>query len=157
MQSTSMNDRSNTLLKCSISWHQMLRSFLTGHADLFVDKTLPFLPPRSAAYRHTRLAAAFPIPGLIHWRADQAQGVPNAKNRALVFFTLHAAVIVLEGHLGPVFVALLPRPVRHIVGYLWVLAFFAWSSPTYMYPGMRLGFDGVALLPVRVVGRYIRE
>lgn len=87
----------------------MLRSLLTGHADLFVGKTLPILPPRSAAYRHTRLAAAFLISGLIHWRADQAQGVPDSENGALVFFALHAAVIVLEDHLGSVFIALLPR------------------------------------------------
>ncbi|KAG6363984.1 hypothetical protein INS49_009087 [Diaporthe citri] len=140
-----------------ISWHQMLRSFLTGHADLLVGKTLPFLPPRSAASRNTRLAASFLISGLIHWRADQAQGVPNAENGALVFFALHAAVIVLEDNLGPIFVASLPRRVRHVMGYLWVLAFFAWSSPTYMYPGMRLGFDGAALLPIRVIGPYIRK
>lgn len=134
----------------------MLRSFLTGHADLFVSKTVPFLRPRSAAHRHTRLAAAFLISGLIHWRADQAQGVSNAENGALVFFSLHAAVIILEDHVGPVFLELLPRCARHIMGYLWVLAFFAWSSPTYMYPGMRLGFDGAALVPIRVIGPYIR-
>jgi hypothetical protein len=55
------------------------------------------------------LAAAFLISGLIHWRADQAQGVPDSENGALVFFALHAAVIVLEDHLGSVFIALLPR------------------------------------------------
>lgn len=134
----------------------MLRSFLTGHADLLVSKTLPFLPRHSAAYRHTRLAAAFLMSGLIHWRADQAQGVPNAENGALVFFSLHAAFIVLEDYFGPVFVKLLPRRVRHIMGYLWVLAFFAWSSPVYMYPGMRLGLDGTAMLPIRIIGPYIR-
>lgn len=148
---------SNILLQFSISWHQMLRSFLTGHADLFVGKTLPFLRPRSAAYHNTRLAAAFLISGLIHWRADQAQGVPNAENGALVFFALQAAVIILEDNLGPIFVAALPKHVRHIMGYLWVLAYFAWSSPPYMYPGMRLGFDGAALLPIRVIGPYLRE
>ncbi|POS76288.1 hypothetical protein DHEL01_v205307 [Diaporthe helianthi] len=140
-----------------ISWHQMLRSFLTGHADLLVSRTLPFLPRHSAAYRHTRLAAAFLISGLIHWRADLAQGVPNAENGALTFFSLHAAFIVLEDHLGPVFVGLLPLRVRQIIGYVWVLAFFAWSAPIYMYPGMRLGFDGAAMVPLRMLGPYIRE
>ncbi|KAG8164187.1 hypothetical protein KVR01_006105 [Diaporthe batatas] len=139
-----------------ISWHQMLRSFLTGHADLLVSKTLPFLPRNSAAHRHSRLVAAFLISGLIHWRADQAQGVPNAENGALVFFSLHAACIVLEDHLGPVFVKLLPRRVRHILGYFWVLAFFAWSAPVYMYPSMRLGSDGTAMLPARIIGPFIR-
>lgn len=135
----------------------MLRSFLTGHADLIVGKTLPFLPLRSAAYRNTHLTMAFLISGLIHWRADQAQGVPNAENGALVFFALQATIIVLEDNLGAIFVASLPRRVRHIMGYLWVIAYFAWISPTYMYPSMRLGLDGAALLPIRVIGPYIRE
>ncbi|KAF3761236.1 hypothetical protein M406DRAFT_52688 [Cryphonectria parasitica EP155] len=138
-----------------ISWHQMLRSFLTGHADLIINKTLPFLPRHSAADRYIRLTLAFLISGLIHRRGDQAQGVPDAENGALAFFLSHAAIIMLEDCVGHVLAALLPRRICYVMGYLWVLAFFAWTSPTYMYPGMRLGFDGTALLPIRVIGPYL--
>ncbi|ROV97818.1 hypothetical protein VPNG_08658 [Cytospora leucostoma] len=138
-----------------ISWHQMFRSILTGHASLIVDNALPFLPHHSVASRYARLTVAFSISGLLHYRADQVQGVPDAENRALVFFLLHAAVIMLEDAVRPVLVALLPTRLRHTLGYLWVLAFFIWSSPIWMYPGARLGIDAAALLPVRLVGPWI--
>lgn len=140
-----------------VSWHQMFRCFLTGHADLVVDHTLPFVSRRSAVSRYTRLTIAFFISGLIHHRADQLMGVPNAENGAVVFFLLHAAFIMVEDALGPVFIALLPERARHVLGYLWVFAFFAWTSPVWIYSGMRLGISSAALLPVRVVGPWIEQ
>lgn len=56
-------------------------------------------------------------------------GVPNAENGAIVFFLLHAVFIVLEDALGTVFKSLLPVRLRRMLGYLWVFAFFSWSSP----------------------------
>lgn len=101
-----------------------------------------------------RLTIAFAISGLIHWRADQRQGVPNAENGALTFFLLHATAIILEDSARSV-VALLPIHLRYIMGYFWVISFFVWSSPLYLYPGIRLGFDAAVLLPVRFVGPYL--
>lgn len=140
-----------------VSWHQMFRCFLTGHADLVVDHTLPFVSRHSAVSRYMRLAIAFFISGLIHHHADQLMGVPNAENGAVVFFLLHAAFIMVEDALGPVFIALLPERPRHILGYLWVFAFFTWTSPVWIYSGMRLGISSAALLPVRVVGPWIEQ
>lgn len=140
-----------------VSWHQMFRCFLTGHADLVVDNTLPFVSRHSAISRYTRLAIAFFISGLIHHHADQLMGVTNAENGAVVFFLLHAAFIMVEDALGPVFIALLPERARHILGYLWVFAFFTWTSPVWIYSGMRLGISSAALLPVRVVGPWIEQ
>lgn len=143
----------NALLKCRISWHQLLRSSLTGHADLVMRTMFPFIPRQSIAGRHMRLTIAFAISGLIHWRADQRQGVPNAENGAWTFFLLHATAIILEDSTSSV-AALLPIRFRYIMGYFWVLSFFVWSSPVYMYPGIRLGFDAAGLLPIRFVGPY---
>lgn len=145
----------NIVPRRSISWHQMLRSCLTGHADLVTDHLLPFLPRHSALSRYVRLTAAFLISGLIHWRADQVKGVPNADNGALTFFLLQAVVIILEDAFGPVIVSALSKHgrLRYFLGYLWVLFILSWSSPIYMFPGMRLGFDGAALLPFRILGR----
>lgn len=101
-----------------------------------------------------RLTIAFAISGLIHWRADKRQGVPNSENGALTFFLLHAIAIILEDFARPV-VALLPIRLRYIMGYFYVLSFFVWSSPLYMYPGIRLGFDAARLLPIRFIGPYL--
>lgn len=141
----------------SVTWHQMFRCFLTGHANLIIDHTLPFVSPHSATSRYTRLAIAFFISGLIHHHADQLMGVPNRENGAVVFFLLHAACIMLEDALGPVFAALLPRRLCNVLGWLWVFAFFTWSSPIWVYSGMRLGISSAALLPVRVVGPWIEK
>lgn len=130
----------------------MFRSFLTGHANLIVDHALPFFDHKSAIARYTRLMIAFLISGLLHAHADQLMGVANAENGALVFFLLHAAVIMLEDFLGPLLGSVLPRRVRYYLGYVWVFGFFAWSSPIWIYSGMRLGLSSAALLPIRVVG-----
>lgn len=140
-----------------VSWHQMFRCFLTGHASLIVDHTLPFVSRHSAVSRYTRLAIAFLISGLIHRHAEQLMGVPDAENGAVIFFLLHAAFIMLEDALGPVFIALLPERTRHVLGYFWVFAFFTWTSPVWVYSGMRLGMSSAALLPVRVVGPWIEQ
>ncbi|KAI0505387.1 hypothetical protein F5B22DRAFT_527141 [Xylaria bambusicola] len=126
----------------------MFRSFLTRHARLFVDSALPFLPQSSFAARYARLTTAFLISGVLHYRADQLMGVPNAKSGAVIFFPLHSLGICLEDAVAPMVFAFLPKPVRRITGYLWVLVFFIWSSPVYTYPSARLGIDTAALLPV---------
>lgn len=141
----------------SVSWHQMFRCFLTGHASLIVDRTLPFVSRHSAVSRYTRLMIAFLISGLIHHRADALMGVPDVENGAVVFFLLHATFIMLEDALGPIFRAILPERLRHVLGYLWVFAFFTWSSPIWIYSGMRLGLRSAALLPIRVVGPWIER
>lgn len=134
----------------------MFRAFLTGHADLVVDNTLPFLPRRSFASRYTRLAIAFFISGAIHYRADQLMGVPNAENGAIVFFLLHAGVIVLEDTVAPLISKVVPSAsLRRVLGGLWVLVFFIWSSPIWTYSGSRLGIESTALLPVRVIGPWV--
>ncbi|KAJ3578806.1 hypothetical protein NPX13_g1763 [Xylaria arbuscula] len=133
-----------------VSWHQMFRSFLTGHARLFVDNALPFLPQNSFAARYARLTTAFLISGVLHYRADQIMGVPNAENGAVIFFLLHPLCICLEDTVAPIVFAFLPKPLRRITGYLWVLVFFIWSSPVYTYPSTRLGIDTAALLPTGI-------
>lgn len=141
----------------SISWHQMFRSFLTGHADLIVDYMLPFASRHSAVSRYSRLMIAFLISGLIHAHAEQLMGVPNAENGAAVFFLLHGAIIMLEDSFGKALGDWIPPRFRYVLGYLWVCSFFAWSSPLWIYSSMRLGLSSTALLPVRIVGPIIEQ
>jgi hypothetical protein len=141
---------------CRISWHQMFRIFLTGHANLVVDTFLPFLRGTVIA-RYTRQTIAFLISGLIHYRAEQLMGVPHTENGAVGFFLLHSAVIILEDAVQPFLAKVLPAPLRRVLGYGWVAFIFVWSAPPWTYPGVRLGIDTGALLPVRVLGPYIKN
>lgn len=132
----------------------MLRSSLAGHADFVMDRMFPYLPRHSTQIRYIRPVFAFFLSGMIHSPADQRQGVPNDENGALTFFLLHAAAIILEDAARPV-ATFFPLCFRYIMGYLWVLIFFVWSSPVYMYPGIRLGYDAARLLPVRFISPYL--
>ncbi|CAH0044399.1 unnamed protein product [Clonostachys solani] len=140
-----------------VTWHQMFRSFLTGHADLVVDNFLPFLPRHSLISRYTRLAIAFFISGAIHYRADQLMGVPNNENGAIIFFMLHALVIMAEDTIAPVVSAVLPLSIRRILGLFWVLIFFVWSTPIWSYANTRVGNDAASLLPVRLIGPWAAQ
>lgn len=139
----------------SVTWHQMFRSFLTGHADLIVDNTLPFVSRHSWISRYTRLAIAFFISGAIHYRGDQIMGVPDNQNGAVIFFLMHSGAIMLEDILTPITSAVIPKSLRRVLGWVWVLGFFIWSSPIWIYSSTRVGLDSAALLPVRIVGPWI--
>ncbi|ETS82453.1 hypothetical protein PFICI_04329 [Pestalotiopsis fici W106-1] len=139
-----------------ISWHQMFRIFLTGHAKLIIDAVLPF-SRQSAMSRYVRQTVAFLISGAIHYRAEQLMGVPDKENGALVFFMMHSAIIILEDAVQPLISGILPRSLSRPLGYLWVVAFFVWTTPPWMYPGSRLGIDPAALLPFRVLGPFIAK
>jgi hypothetical protein len=134
----------------------MFRIFLTGHASLIYDALLPF-PPHTAVSRYTRQGIAFLISGLLHYRADYLMGVPCSENGALLFFMLHHSAIMLEDAVQPIVSTILPRRILRALGYVWVAAFFIWSTPPWMYPGNRLGIDPAALLPVRLVGPYLKH
>ncbi|CAI6084213.1 unnamed protein product [Clonostachys chloroleuca] len=138
-----------------VTWHQMFRSLLTGHADLIVDNCLPFLSRHSLISRYTRLAIAFFISGAIHYRADQLMGVPNSENGAIIFFMLHALVIMAEDTIAPVVSAVLSLSIRRVLGLFWVLIFFVWSTPTWSYANATSGNDAASLLPVRLIGPWV--
>ncbi|KAH7316969.1 membrane bound O-acyl transferase family-domain-containing protein [Stachybotrys elegans] len=140
-----------------VSWHQMFRTFLMGHADLVVDNTLPFLPRHSLISRYARLVIAFFISGAIHYRADQLQGVSHKDNGAVAFFLLQALVIMVEDAVEPMVTRVLPAPLRRVLGYVWVLSFLVWASPIWIYSTSRLGIDSTALLPVRIVEPWMSK
>lgn len=131
----------------------MFRSFLTGHADLIVDNAFPFLSRHSLASRYLRLTIAFLISGLIHYRADQAMGVPNVENGAINFFLVQALTIMLEDNVAPITSAILPKPVHRVFGWIWVSGFLIWTTPIWIYPSAVLGLDSAALLPTPLVRR----
>ena len=88
-------------------------------------------------------------------------GIPRAEAGSLVFFLLQPLGIMLEDGLQaltrhtPASRSL--SQVRRIVGYLWVVMFLAWSTPTWFYPQQRLGIDPANLLPFRVFPHLTRQ
>jgi Membrane bound O-acyl transferase family len=140
-----------------VSWHQCLRRGLTGHADVIADSVLQ-IPRATLVSRYTRLFLAFLISGLIHHRADLAMGIPHAEAGSLIFFLLQPLGIMLEDgmqtltrHLSTPNSGRVPR----IVGYLWVMMFLVWSTPTWFYPQQR-HIDPTGLLPFRIIGPLTR-
>ncbi|KAM7197955.1 Membrane bound O-acyl transferase family domain containing protein, partial [Naviculisporaceae sp. PSN 640] len=156
-----------------ISWHQMLRKVLTGHADLLMDAVLgksgggkSSTRSNRLISRYSRLLLAFLISGVHHMNIDRAMGVPAGESvGAVVMWTVHAGAIMLEDATGyllssrNVAQGLLkkhPRT-RRWLGYLWVLVFLVWSTPVYTYPSMRLGIKTADSLPFRLVGPYVQR
>jgi hypothetical protein len=138
-----------------ISWHQMFRVFLTGHAELLVEKLLPSLSRKSLASRYLRLAIAFFISGAIHFRSDQLIGVPDAENRSLTFFMIHAISIMVEDGIASISLSTLPiKPLRRVLGFVWTISFFIWTTPIWIYPSSRLGLDSTALVPFSIAAYF---
>jgi hypothetical protein len=100
-------------------------------------------------------ASAFFFSGAIHYRGEQIMGVPDNQNGAVIFFLMHAAAIMLGDILAPTVSAVIPKALRRVLGGVWVLGFFIWSSPIWIYSSTRVGLDSAALLPVRIVGPWI--
>ncbi|CCF33717.1 cytochrome P450 monooxygenase [Colletotrichum higginsianum] len=77
-----------------VTWHQCLRSGLTGHADIIVNFAFPFR--QRMVSRYLRLFIAFFISGMIHHSSDIAMGIAPQEAGSLRFFLLQPIGIVLE-------------------------------------------------------------
>ncbi|KAK7434729.1 hypothetical protein CaCOL14_008285 [Colletotrichum acutatum] len=131
------------------SWHQCLRSGLTGHADVIEHHIFPFR--QRLVSRYLRIFISFFISGLIHHTSDIAMGMTAKNAGAFMFFLLQPIGIIAEDAIQAISkqapVCHSASRVRVFVGYLWVLVFLAWSTPTWFYPQQRLGLDSSGLLP----------
>ena len=88
-------------------------------------------------------------------------GIPRAEAGSLVFFLLQPLGIMLEDGMQ-----ILTRHdptskflgrAQRIVGYLWVVIFLAWSTPTWFYPHQRQAVDPANLLPFHVFKPLMRQ
>ncbi|KAL1626148.1 hypothetical protein SLS54_002982 [Diplodia seriata] len=133
-------------------WHQCLRRGLTTHADFVSDKILR-IPRGTLLSRYTRIFIVFIISGIIHHVCVRGMGVPSEESGGLVFFPLQALGIMVEDAVQAALVGktgFRNAGVRRLFGYVWVVAYLGWSTPTWFYPQSRVGTDAEILLPVRV-------
>ncbi|WQF87933.1 Putative cytochrome P450, Wax synthase domain, cytochrome P450 superfamily [Colletotrichum destructivum] len=140
-----------------VTWHQCLRSGLAGHADMIANLAFPFR--QRMVSRYLRLFIAFLLSGMIHHSSDIAMGIAPQEAGSLRFFLLQPVGIILEDSIQGVacrWPALqLPHTFKVSLGYLWTLAFLAWSTPTWFYPQQRLGIDSSGLLPFHPILQLI--
>lgn len=112
---------------------------------------MPLISSTKILARYTRLFVAFFISGLIHHASDLAMGIPASEAGALRFFLLQPIGIMLEDAAQST-IGIGVRPyLRRLFGYVWVLSFLVWTTPTWFYPPQRMGLDAASLLPFHVV------
>lgn len=126
-------------------YHQGLRKAITGPADFFVDEVLSF-QRGTLLSRYTRLVLAFSISGLIHHCGEVSSGIPQAERGQMTYFTMQAMGIMIEDAVIALYdrssIVKLPRNLEFALGYVWVLAWLVWITPTWFYAGLR-HFDPV--------------
>ncbi|KAI3577864.1 hypothetical protein IWW34DRAFT_806452 [Fusarium oxysporum f. sp. albedinis] len=138
-------------------WHQLFRKALTGWGDFIPDRVLRLRRGTSLS-RYSRLILTFFTSALMHrclhyfYRLEAGEWYEIE-----TFFLLQPVAIMFEDAIQAATVRIpLSRPLRWIVGFIWLCAFFTWVTPTFLYPTMRVPDPG-QLLPFSVFGHLIKK
>ncbi|SCO89223.1 related to TRI7-trichothecene biosynthesis gene cluster [Fusarium oxysporum] len=138
-------------------WHQLFRKALTGWGDFIPDRVLR-LRRGTPLSRYSRLILIFFTSALMHrclhyfYRLEAGEWYEIE-----TFFLLQPVAIMFEDAMQAATVHIpLSRPLRWIVGFIWLCAFFTWVTPTFLYPTMRVPDPG-QLLPFSVLGHLIKK
>ena len=134
----------------------MLRQPFSNLAGFLVHDTLR-LTKHPMLARYAKILATFLISGLMHLLADLAVGMSFSDTGSVRFFCTQALGIVIEDGVQAV-----SRSMRGVggagwrersLGYVWVVAFLAWSTPAWLYPAIRLNQGGAkdGILPFSVL------
>ena len=102
-------------------------------------KDVLHLPKETLASRYSNIFLVFLLSGLVHSDQDVATGMPWEASGAVRFFCTQAIGIIFEDGVQSIFRTWytdnkkFKRPIRFL-GYIWVVAFFVWSTPAWTYP-----------------------
>ncbi|OAA72470.1 hypothetical protein ISF_01543 [Cordyceps fumosorosea ARSEF 2679] len=106
--------------------------------------------PTSSPTTYTRLFLVFAISGALHHPTDVVQGLPRGLTATVAFFLMQPVGIVLEDAVQALTRGWpLPRAVRSVAGYAWVVFFLVCKTPTWTFSVARLG-QTPDLLPIPV-------
>lgn len=147
-------------------WPQLFRKRLTKIARYIIFNLLylprpsyhPLLYPVKLFTRYLELYLVFGLLGLLHLCNEVARGLPWEESCALDFYMLMATGIVVEDFFRSIFgvgkddganvenndgegtTAGSSEKIawgKRAIGYTWVLLFFSWATPVWIYPMMR--------------------
>ncbi|KAI5290227.1 hypothetical protein KEM54_002142 [Ascosphaera aggregata] len=127
-------------------WHQLLRHMLETNSA-FIAHSLLGIPKMQKdeaqsvrlTRRYTKLVLTFIVSGLFHLGSDVSIGVPFSQSRAVAFFMIQSAGIILEDSVEAVWSKFLGSnkthndisPWKKALGYVWVTMFMALTVPMW--------------------------
>lgn len=157
-----------------MSWHQITRKKFTTIANYLTNSVIAFshlpLKPKSILHKYMELVFVFLISGVLHQAVEVTQGLAWKESGAVRFFLTMAFGIMLEDFIKWVWKSLIQTSVKSdgtktkdqvscwqkTIGYIWVVLYFSWASPVWMYPVLRRNDGGVESnpLPFSFVGFF---
>lgn len=118
---------------------------MTGWSDAISDNVLG-LRRGTLVSRYTRLFLAFLISGALHHVMDVIWGVPHHEAVSVVFFSMQALGIMFEDAIQALTKTWgIPPKVKSAIGFLWLWAFFWWTTPRWFYGTIRSPLAGSPL------------
>jgi hypothetical protein len=110
-----------------------------------------------------RLFLTFLLSGLVHLATDLSTGVPVAESGAVRFFCMQALGIAIEDGVGRFWAVLSLKGEdatrkkeergrenrvgwQKALGYAWVVAWFAWTTPSFTWPTGRHSRPGLDII-----------
>lgn len=128
-------------------YHQLLRRGMGSVAHVFTHRCL-CLRKHTTLSRYVHMTVVFTISGGFHALSDLAQGIPLDQSGAMHFFVIQAIGIMFEDSVKALFARLrkpvgsskvsgLPFIFCRVLGYCWVVAWLAWSTPIWIFPSLQ--------------------
>ena len=140
---------------CSLFWHSGLRNSFLGTSNFFTYDVLR-LRRGTLAARYIGLFFVFGISAAFHTSNDIMLGIAPEESVEHEFFLMQAVGITLEDFAGWVHRVVRSRRRRNrrdeksgervetwqkLMGYLWVMSWFVFTTPRWSYQRLRLDAD----------------
>ncbi|KAG9237506.1 membrane bound O-acyl transferase family-domain-containing protein [Amylocarpus encephaloides] len=146
-------------------YHQLMRPKLTTLSNFFINNLLHLpksTPHERIFHRYASLLGVFFFSGLCHVAMDIWGVIPLLESGALEFFCAQAGGIMLEDGVSSFYLRLRgvhknkdrkPSVWQRVLGAMWVASWLIWTTPMWIYPGMRRPVTGPKgeLLPFSLV------
>ena len=120
----------------------MLRQPFSSIGNFLVEDILR-LKTHRLLVRYSKILATFFASGLLHLVVDLALGMSLSESGSVRFFCTQALGIAIEDGMQAIYrascggkgrVSAQTQGWARLIGYVWVGAFLAWSTPAWVYP-----------------------
>jgi Membrane bound O-acyl transferase family len=124
----------------------MLRQPFSSIGNFLVKDVLRLNTPRLLV-RYSKILATFFVSGLLHLVVDLALGMSFSESGSVRFFCTQALGIAIEDSVQAIYrarsggrsrMSIQTQAWAKSIGYVWVVAFLAWSTPVWVYPAIRM-------------------